>query len=156
MADVWPTCIFFTCRSNAKLLHIVGLKATILTYLLSVLVVSVKSHISTRSHNFRRNPEIQDYKILKQYRIASLSCKAFQTIKFLITKKILQQMQRRRWFQRLCASWRNAPSHSSQLDYIIRRHLRPEKRINRRQMHSQRPHIRGTLELSTPHRRTPS
>jgi len=29
------------------------------------------------------------------------------------------------------ASWRNAPdvpSHSSQLDYIIRRHLRPEKR----------------------------
>ena len=49
----------------------------------------------------------------------------------------------RRWFQRLCASWRNAPdvpSHSSQLDYIIRRHLRPEKRINRRQTHSQHPH----------------
>jgi len=30
------------------------------------------------------------------------------------------------------------------------------KEINRRQTHSQRPHIRGTLELSTPHRRTPS
>jgi len=72
-------CFFllFYCRPNTNLLHIVGLEATILTYLLSVHVLAVKSHISTRSHNFRRNPEIQDYKILKQYRIANVSCKAF-------------------------------------------------------------------------------
>jgi len=78
MYDQRVSFLLFYCRPNTNLLHIlVGLEATILTYLLSVHVVAVKSHISTRSHNFRRNPEIQDYKILKQYRIANVSCKAF-------------------------------------------------------------------------------
>ena len=68
MYDQRVSFLLFYCRPNTNLLHIVGLEATILTDLLSVHVLAVKSHISTRSQKFplkSRNPGLQNPKAVQ-------------------------------------------------------------------------------------------
>jgi len=93
MTDVYLFCLFY-CMSSKKLLHTVGLEAAILTYLLRAQVVTVKFNDPII---FRRDPEIQDYKILKQHRIANLRCKAFQTVKF-YRQKIIKTIAKKKMF----------------------------------------------------------
>jgi len=77
---------------------------------------------------------VRDYKIVKQYRIANLGCKAFQTVKFFYYKTTAKKMISTTTSP-AAAKEPDVQSRSSQLD-LIRRHLRPEKRINRRQTHT--------------------
>jgi len=57
MYDQRVSFLLFYCMYNTKLLYIVSLEATILTYLLSAQVVAVKADISTIYHNFQPDPE---------------------------------------------------------------------------------------------------